>query len=44
MNAWNLLGGLDWSGVQLVAEILGIEDMELFVDQLAMIRNHQRKD
>lgn len=38
VRAWNLLGGLDWQGIPMVAELLGIEDVEWLVDQLTVIR------
>ncbi|MGZ5000621.1 MAG: hypothetical protein ACXV7F_09990 [Methylomonas sp.] len=43
LNAWNLMGGaLDGSLLPIVAEILGVEDVELLVRQLALIRDFQR--
>jgi hypothetical protein len=42
INAWNLMGCLiDWAALPLVAEMLGIEDVETFVHQLVAIRNKQ---
>jgi hypothetical protein len=41
--AWNMLGGLDWSGLPLVAEVLGIEDIEMLVAQLVVIREFKAK-
>lgn len=42
VRAWNMLGGcIDWAGVPLVAEILGIEDLEVLVTQLQTIRDFQ---
>lgn len=38
VRAWNMLGGLDWAGLDQVAEILGIEDKEALVNQLVVIR------
>ena len=44
IKAWNWLGGqLDWSGLPLVAEILGIDDLEVLIVQLAIIRDSQDK-
>ena len=42
VRAWNLLGGLDWAGLPVVAEVLGVDDIEWLVDQLTIIRefNH----
>lgn len=36
-------GALDWAGLPLVAEMLGIEDLEILVAQLAALRDWQRK-
>jgi len=42
LRAWNLLGGLNWSGLETVAELLGIQDIEWLVDQLTIIRDFNR--
>lgn len=40
-EVWNLLGGtIDWRGVELWAEVLGVEDPELLMRGLVQIRNH----
>jgi hypothetical protein len=39
--AWNLLGGLDWNGLPVVAEMLGIEDVDQLVRDLVTIRQYQ---
>lgn len=39
VTAWNMLGGLDWAGLPIVAELLGIEDLEMLVVQLVVIRD-----
>lgn len=37
-----MLGGaIDWAGLPVVAEILGIDDIELLVQQMLLIRNFQ---
>lgn len=42
VRAWNLLGAtIDWAGVPLVAEMLGIDDLEILVTQLQTIRDFQ---
>lgn len=41
IRAWNLLGGLEWAGLDAVAEILGITDIEALVVQLVAIRDWQ---
>lgn len=32
------MAGIDWNALPLIAEILGVNDMELFVEQLLAIR------
>jgi len=44
VKAWNLLGGLEWPGIEAVAEMLGITDIETLVWQLVAIRNWQRPE
>ena len=44
IQAWNLLGGLDWQGLPVVAEMLGVEDVELLIHQLTAIRDAQNRD
>lgn len=39
VRAWNMLGGLDWAGLPIVAELLGYDDIELLVAQLMAIRD-----
>jgi len=42
VQAWNLLGGaIDWTGLPVVAELLGIADIDLLIRQLALIREFQ---
>lgn len=44
VKAWNWMGGeINWAGLPLVADLLGIDDLELLIVQLAAIRDHQRK-
>jgi len=44
IEAWNLMGGLDWSALPIVAEILGVEDVETLARLVARLRNDLRKD
>lgn len=37
----NGMGGLDWAGLPLVAELLGIDDLEAFIRQLMTIKTHR---
>jgi hypothetical protein len=39
-----MLGGMEWAGIPLVAEILGYDDIEILITELATIRDEQRKD
>lgn len=43
VRAWNLMGGLDWQALPIVAEILGIAEIEPFIARLLAIRDWQRK-
>lgn len=36
-------GQIDWAGLPLVADLLGIEDLEMLITQLATIRDFQRR-
>lgn len=36
------MGGLDWAAVPTVAEVIGIDDIEMLIVQLAAIRDWQR--
>lgn len=39
VQAWNMMGGLDWNALPVIADLLGVEDMELLINQLVVIRN-----
>lgn len=45
IRAFNALangqGGLDWAGLPLVCEWLGVEDVEGLLERLAVIRAHK---
>jgi len=43
-EAWNVLGGLEWEGLEAVAEMLGIRDIERLVADLTVIRDFQRPE
>lgn len=34
-----MMGGLDWNALPIVCEILGIDDMEIFIMQLLALRD-----
>jgi len=39
-----MLGGeIDWAGLPVVAEILGIDDIELLIKQMLLIRDFQKE-
>jgi hypothetical protein len=38
IRAWNMLGGLEWNGIDRVADMLGIEDRDALVLGLITIR------
>ena len=45
IKGWNMLtngtGGLDWAGLPLVVAMLGVSDVEAFVDRLLVIKTHR---
>ena len=43
IRAWNIMGGIDWAALPVVAEMLGIDDIETLVLQLVAIRDAQRE-
>lgn len=44
LKAWNMMRGLDWAALPIIAEKLGVRDIELFIDQLVQIREWQTKE
>ncbi len=45
IRAWNMLGGkIDWAGLDLVAELLGVIDIEGLVGDLMLIRDHKQTE
>jgi hypothetical protein len=43
IQAWNMMGGtIDWAALPVITEMLGIEDIELFIRQLVLIRDFQK--
>lgn len=42
--AWNLMGGLDWAALPIVVEMLGIEDVDQLVRNLATMREFQKSE
>ena len=43
ISAWNIMGGIDWAALPVIAEMLGIDDIETLVLQLVAIRDAQRE-
>jgi len=44
VRAWNLMVGLDWQEFELVAEMLGVRDVESWITDLATLRDwHNRR-
>ena len=45
LQAWNLLatgmGGFDWQGLPLVVALLGVQDIELLLHRLQVIKTHK---
>ena len=42
IQAWNMLGArIDWQGLPIVCELLGIDDIENLLSQLTVIRDHE---
>lgn len=44
IRAWNMCGGMDWAAIPHVAEILGYDDIEMLVYQLAAIRDNKTEE
>lgn len=38
------MGGLDWSGLETMAAVYGIDDVEGLIERLVLIKNHQPPD
>lgn len=45
IRAWNFLatgaGGIDWAGLPVVVELLGVDDVEQLLERLYVIRTHK---
>lgn len=37
-------GQIDWAGLPLVADLLGVDDLEMLITQLLTIRDHGREN
>ena len=40
VSVWNLMGGLDWNALEVVAEMLGVRDIDRLVRDLVTMRDH----
>lgn len=38
-----MMGGIDWEAMPVVVELLGIDDIELLIEQLIQIREFKRR-
>lgn len=36
-------GAIDWNGLEIIAEKLGVEDIESLIDHLQLIQDNQRE-
>ena len=34
-------GGIDWAGLPIVVELLGVQELESFIRMLTVIKNHR---
>jgi len=44
VEAWNLMGGLDWGALPVVCAMIGVEDPENLIRQLVVIRDRENED
>lgn len=45
ISAWNLMNGeIDWQALPLMVELLGVDDVSLFVTHLVTIRDQKAKE
>lgn len=43
IDAWNMMGGIEWDALPTVCEILGIDDVEILVQGLVAIREFHNR-
>jgi len=43
IRAWNLMGGIDWAALPIVAEMLGFDNIEVLITQLVALRDNKRE-
>ena len=44
IRAWNLCGGMEWAAIPVVADLLGVRDVERLIYQMTIIRDHHRPE
>ncbi len=37
-----MMGGVDWQAIPIMAEIFGVQDVEIFIEQLVTIRDNPK--
>jgi hypothetical protein len=42
LDAWNLLGGLEWAGIPYAIAVLDVDDVEGLLHRMTAIREHLR--
>ena len=40
VEAWNMMGGIDWTGLPVVVEYFGITEVDQFISRLISIRDY----
>lgn len=43
IRVWNVLGGMDWAGLEAAVEMFGADDVDLLIHRLAAIRDWQNE-
>lgn len=41
LHAWNLMQGIDWAALPAICELIRCDNIELLIEGLLQIRNHQ---
>ncbi len=42
--AWNRMGGMDWTALDLMVDLLAVDDIELLIDLLMLIKDHLQQN
>ena len=43
ISAWNLCGGMEWSAMPIIFDMLGISDVEHIIYQMSAIRDYLKR-